>query len=268
MADVKARPVEVRARDLLIRLAESDAEIEASQRLRYQIFVEEMSAKPSEEQRRRKMEFDYFDDFCDHLLVFDLSKGGSQDGDPSNVVGTYRFMRRAAAERAGRFYTSDEYDISALLALDGELMELGRSGVHRDYRTGATITLLWKGIADYVFYFDVELMFGCASLPSTDPKELAEPLSYLYHKHLAPPELRARALPERYVDMNMLPLEEVDEKEAQRRLPPLLKGYLRLGGFIGDGAVVDAEFGTTDVCLILKTDWASERYRKHYTRNE
>ena len=111
-------------------------------------------------------------------------------------------------------------------------------------------------------------MFGCASLPSTDPAKLAMPLSYLYHKHLAPPELRARALPGRYVDMNMLTMEELDEKDAQRQLPPLLKGYLRLGGFIGDGAVVDAEFGTTDVCLILKTDWASERYRKHYTRED
>ena len=268
MAEAKNRPVEVRARELLIRLAETPEEIEASQRLRYQIFVEEMSAQPTDAQRESKMEFDYFDEFCDHLLVFDLAKGGSQDGDPTNVVGTYRFMRRAAAEKAGRFYTSDEYDISPLLKLEGELMELGRSGVHKDYRTGAIITLLWKGIADYVFHFDVELMFGCASLPDTDPAKLAAPLSFLYHKHLAPPELRVRALPERFVDMNMMPLEYLDEKEAQRQLPPLLKGYLRLGGFIGDGAVVDAEFGTTDVCLILKTDWASERYRKHYTRDE
>jgi putative hemolysin len=117
-------------------------------------------------------------------------------------------------------------------------------------------------------HYDITLMFGCASLPGVDPTRLALPLSYLYHHHLAPPELRARALPHRYVDMRMLERSELDERSVLPLLPPLIKGYLRLGGFVGDGAVVDTQFQTTDVCVIVKTDWVTARYLRHYTRDE
>jgi putative hemolysin len=265
--DKETRPVAVQGRNLMIRLAESAEEIEASQRLRYRVFVEEMAAEATDARRDSGREFDAYDDFCEHLLVFDLARCTTEDGDAAGVVGTYRFMRRAQASRAGGFYTAGEYDIAKLEAVDGEILEVGRSCIDAAYRDGATIALLWKGISAYVFHYDVAYLFGCASLPSVDPDELAVPLSFLYHNHLAPEDLRVRALPELYVDMNRLPAESIDQKEAQKALPPLLKGYLRLGGFVGDGAVVDRDFGTTDVCLILKTDWASDRYRKHYTRD-
>ena len=262
----KTRPVEVRGRNLLIRLAESEAEVEASQRLRYRVFVEEMAAQRTAARTDSGREFDSYDAHCEHLLVFDLDRCAGDDGDPAGVVGTYRFLRRAQAAKAGGFYTAGEYDIAKLEAVDGEILEVGRSCIDSAYRDGATIQLLWKGISSYVFHYDVVFLFGCASLPSVRPDELAVPLSFLYHNHLAPEDLRVRALPELFVDMNRLPAEEIDRKEAQKALPPLLKGYLRLGGFVGDGAVVDEDFGTTDVCMILKTDWASDRYRKHYTR--
>jgi L-ornithine Nalpha-acyltransferase len=109
-------------------------------------------------------------------------------------------------------------------------------------------------------------MFGCASLPGIDPDALAVPLSYLRHHHLAPPELRARAVPERYIEMNRLPPDAYNRARALAAVPPLIKGYLRLGGFVGDGAVIDEQFNTTDVCIVVKTDLVTERYHRHYER--
>jgi len=258
------RPVDVRAGQLHIRLAETPGEVRASQRLRYRVFCEEMAAKPTREMTLAQREFDSFDEFFDHLLVFDLSRGHGEDA----VVGTYRLMRRAGAARRGQFYTVDEYDIATLIDYPGEILELGRSCVDSAYRGGSTMQLLWRGIAEYVFAYDIDLMFGCASLPGTDPEQHAMPLSYLYHRHLAPPELRPRALPERYVEMNRMPAEAVDVSAARKALPPLIKGYLRLGGCVGDGAVVDADFGTIDVCIVVKTDLVTEKYYRHYAREE
>ncbi len=258
------RLVDVRTNSLHLRLAESAEEVDAAQALRYRVFYEGLAARPSKEMAALKRDFDVFDDYCDHLLVFDDSRGEG----PEAVVGTYRVMRREAAQRCGRFYTADEYDIDCLLGFPGEILELGRSCIEDGYRSGATMQLLWRGIAGYVLAYDIGLMFGCASLPGTDPAKLAVPLSYLYHHHLAPPALRPWAMPERYVPMNTLPVEEVAPKRALQQLPPLIKGYLRLGGSVGEGAVVDHDFGTTDVCVVVKTEWVTDRYYRHYTRDE
>ncbi|SMF74417.1 ornithine-acyl[acyl carrier protein] N-acyltransferase [Tistlia consotensis] len=252
------RPVDERLRGLHLRLAESEAEIEASQRLRYQVFVEEMGAEATPERVSTGREHDRFDAFCDHLLLFDTERDA--------VVGTYRFMRRLQADAAGGFYTATEYDIACLLAYPGEIMELGRSCVHPAYRTGIAMQLVWRGIAAYVAYHEITLLFGCASLHGTDPDELSVHLSYLYHHHLGPPALRPRALPERYTEMNRQPADSFDPRKAMQNLPPLIKGYLRLGGYIGEGAVVDKDFGTTDVCVIVKPDLVTEKYRRHLTR--
>ncbi len=254
--------VDVRFGSLQVRLAETQADIEAAQALRYRVFYQEMGAHPTIEMALAQRDFDDFDAVCDHLLVIDRAKGEGAEG----VVGTYRLIRREAALRFGRFYTAAEYDISRLAAYPGELLELGRSCVEAASRNRATMQLLWRGIAAYVFHYGIELMFGCASLPGTDPDALALPLSYLYHHHLAPPELRARALPERFVDMNRLAKESVDPAAALPLLPPLIKGYLRLGGFVGDGAVIDHQFNTTDVCVVVKTDLVTEKYYRHYER--
>jgi len=260
----ETRPVNIRAGDFELRLAESQAEVEAAQALRFRVFYEEMAAHPTAEMAVVRRDFDDFDEHCDHLLVIDHRHGAGAAG----VVGTYRLLRRSAAARAGRFYSADEFDISPLQAHAGEILELGRSCVGADYRSRAVAQLLWRGVADYVLYHNITLMFGCASLPGVDPEQLAIPLSYLYHDHLAPPELRARALPNRHVAMDKLPTDAFDHKAALDSLPPLIKGYLRLGAFVGDGAVVDEQFHTTDVCIVVKTDWVTGRYYRHYTRDE
>jgi putative hemolysin len=258
------RPVYIRTGDLELRLAETEAEIEAAQALRYRVFYEEMAAAPTAEMSALRRDFDAFDDLCDHLLVIDHRYGAGAAG----VVGTYRLLLRSMAAKRQGFYSAAEFDISRLAAHPGELLELGRSCVGPDHRSRAVAQLLWRGIADYVLHHDVSLMFGCASLPGIDPAELALPLSYLYYQRLAPPEIRARALPERYVEMRALAPEAIDQRAALEQLPPLIKGYLRLGAFVGDGAVIDRQFHTTDVCIVLKTDWVTGRYYRHYTRDE
>jgi putative hemolysin len=258
------RLVDVRVGDLRLRLAETEAEVEAAQSLRYRIFYESMAARPTPEMAAVRRDFDSFDDYCDHLLVFDTRRG---DG-PEAVIGTYRVLRRSAAAERGQFYSADEFDISNLLAYPGEILELGRSCIDAAYRTGTTMQLLWRGIAEYGLAYRIELMFGCASLPGIDPDRLAVPLTYLYHHHLAPPALRPWAVPERYVAMNRMPPEGIVPPRALQMLPPLIKGYLRLGGFVGEGAVVDREFGTTDVCIVVKTELVTDRYYRHYTRDD
>ena len=248
---------------LEVRLAANSEEIQAAQSLRYRVFYQEMGAKPTSEMAARLSDFDDFDGVCDHLLVLDpaLGSGGAA------VVGTYRLMRRAAGERFGRFYTSSEYDIDKILATDINFMELGRSCVDARYRSRSTMNLLWSGIASYVRENNVELMFGCASMPGVDPDLLSVHLSYLYHWHLAPPALRPVALPDLYVPMDRVPKERIDPRRALAQLPPLVKGYLRLGGFVGDGAVIDQQFNTTDVCVMVKTELVTDKYVKHYDRN-
>jgi putative hemolysin len=248
--------------NLVARMANTTEEIEAAQSLRYRVFYEEMSAIPSVEVKATRRDFDRFDEICDHLLVIDTKRSDL----PGGVVGTYRVLRSTVAEQNGGFYTSDEYEIGRLISGQGDTLELGRSCVEEEYRNRPTMQLLWQSIAAYIFHYDIAIMFGCASMPGTDPEALALPLSYLYHYHLAPPALRPVALKERYVDMRLLPEDQIDQRQALAELPPLIKGYLRLGGFVGDGAVVDHQFNTTDVSIIVKTDLVTEKYMKHYDR--
>ena len=254
------RPVFVQARNLEIRLAETPGEIEAAQRLRYSVFYDELGAIPSIETGRHRRDADAFDAYCDHLLVIDREKPGAQPF----VCGTYRLLRRKVALANAGFYSAGEYDLAPLIAHPGEVMELGRSCVHADYRSGAVMQLLWRGIADYLSHYRIALMFGCGSLPGTDAAALMPALSYLHHFHLAPSSLRPRALPERHVRIDRIPLTRLDQKAARDLLPPLIKGYMRLGGFIGDGAVIDHQFNTTDVCIIVPTDHITEKYHRHY----
>jgi putative hemolysin len=246
-----------------VRLAASPEEIDAAQALRYRVFYVEGGAQASAATAAAQRDCDDFDAVADHLLVIDRSRGSSPS---DNIVGTYRLMRREHAARIGRFYTAAEYDISPLLALDTPILELGRSCTDPAYRNRSTMQLLWQGIAKYVFTHEIGMMFGCASLSGVDPQALALELSYLYHYHLAPAEFRPRALADLYTAMDILEKDEVSPKQAVVALPPLVKGYLRLGGFVGEGAVVDRQFNTTDVCIMVKTDLVTEKYIRHYDR--
>jgi putative hemolysin len=249
------------ASSLIVRLARTAEEVEAAQGLRYRVFYDEMGARPTPEMAIVRRDFDEFDAVCDHLLVIDGALG---DG-PAGVVGTYRLQQRES-QRFTHFYSASEYDLGKIVAFPGRVLELGRSCVDAGHRTKAVMQLLWQGLASYVLSRKIDLMFGCASLPGTDPQALALPLSYLYHFHLAPAELRPRALPQLYTRMDILPSNAVGLKRAVAELPPLVKGYLRLGGFVGDGAVIDRQFNTTDVCIIVKTDQVTDKYFRHYDR--
>jgi len=251
---------------LEVRLAETEHEVEQAQRLRYTVFYEEMSAIPSPRMRELKRDFDKYDDVCDHLLVVDRD-AHDEDGQPL-VVGTYRLTRKKDADKVGGFYTSSEYDLSAMLAGLPEgtkYLELGRSCILKSYRARpGTMQLLWKGLMAYVARFDIDLMFGCASLPGTDLEEMALPLSYLHHFHPMPEHLRVRALPDLYVEMNRIPKDAIDEREGIRSLPAMLKGYVRAGCCIGQGAMIDRQFGTTDVFIYFPLSGIDARYKSRF----
>jgi putative hemolysin len=252
---------------LEVRLARKKSEIRRAQRLRYKVFYEEMSAVPGALAMLSRRDEDAYDAVFDHLLVID--RGGASDGRrwrPSKVVGTYRMLRQDVAELNDGFYTQGEYDIAPLLAAkpDYSFMELGRSCVLKPYRNKRTLELLWQGVWSYVREHGADVMIGCASFEGTDPTAHAEALSFLYHSALAPEDWRVRAHSHLRVDMNMLPRERVNARKALKALPPLIKGYLRLGAYVGDGAVIDHQFGTTDVFIIMPVESIKTRYFAHF----
>lgn len=245
-----------------IRLAEKPEEIEAAQRLRYIVFYEEYGAQPTPEMEREKRDMDEYDAITDHLIVLD--KGHAKGLD--SIVGTYRLLRQNIAEKHGEFYTSHEYNIQPLLDSGTTLLELGRSCVLPDYRTRPVLQKMWEEIAHYVADHDIGMMFGCASFRGTDLGALSEQLAYLHHFHQADKSVCPRAVDARYVDMNLHAKEDLNIKQAFMSLPPLIKGYIRLGASIGDGAVVDEQFNTTDVCIVMPTAQITQKYLKHYER--
>lgn len=248
----------IRAGQLLVTLATTPQEIEQAQRLRWRIFCGEMGAKATPEIQAQQRDFDEFDAYCDHVLVLE------EEGATRKVVGTYRLLRRSSMKALGRFYSESEYDVSRLKALPGEILELGRSCVDAQYRSRAVMQLLWRGIADYVMTHDIKIMFGCASFAGAEMEPHKQMLSYLYHHHLAPEELRPVALPGLYKRMDWIPKDALDVKACFAELPALIKGYLRLGGYVGDGAFQDLNYNTTDVSVVVKTDLVTEKYKNRY----
>jgi len=260
-------PVLGRIGSLEVRLATTAQEIRRAQKLRFKVFYEEMSAVPQGAAALSRRDVDDYDWICDHLLVIDHDAKDKPLGRAKpKVVGTYRLLRQDVAERHEGFYTSGEYDIAPLLKAHSDLrfLELGRSCVLEPYRTKRTVELLWHGIWAYVLHYKIDVMLGCASLEGTNPKDLALPLSFLHHYAAAPDEWQASALPGRFTAMDILPREAVDPKAALHALPPLIKGYLRLGATFGTGAVIDRQFGTTDVLVVLPVAAINPRYIDHF----
>jgi L-ornithine Nalpha-acyltransferase len=249
---------------LEVRLARNAAEIRRAQKLRYRVFYREMSAVPDASSFLSRRDVDPLDAVCDHLLVVDHAAPRLRKAPP--VVGTYRLLRQEVADRQSGFYSAGEFDIDALVSRHSErrFLELGRSCVLAPYRNKRTLELLWHGIWTYVLAHRIDVMIGCASLEGTDPDRLALPLSFLHHYARAPEAWRAAALPGRYVDLDRMPKSAVDPKTALQSLPPLIKGYLRIGAFVGDGAVVDRQFGTTDVLIVLPVAGINSRYLEHF----
>ncbi|WP_137129882.1 GNAT family N-acetyltransferase [Rhizobium sp. FY34] len=245
------------------RLARSAREVDAAQALRYRVFVEEMHAQLPQDAMRRKRDMDSFDEICDHLLVVDTAI----DGDPEDqIVGTYRLLRQDVAMAHGGFYSSSEFDIEPLLARHPgkRFMELGRSCVLPHYRTKRTVELLWQGNWAYALRHNMHALFGCASFPGVQPESHALALSFLHQSVLAKGEWAASARPELHCEMDLMPAEAINPKRALMAMPPLIKGYLRLGAMIGNGAVVDQAFNTTDVLVVLPIESISGRYINYY----
>lgn len=249
---------------LEVRLARTAAEVRRAQKLRYDVFYREMSAVADTALFFARRDIDLFDAVCDHLLVID--HGDQPMRKPPAIVGTCRLLRQDVAERSGGFYSAGEFDVRSLVDRhrDMKFLELGRSCVQPPYRNKRTVELLWHGIWSYVLEHCIDVMIGCASLDGTDPDRLALPLSFLHHYARAPEPWRTAALPERSVDLNRMPKDVIAPKAALQLLPPLIKGYLRLGAFVGDGAVVDHQFGTTDVLIVLPVSEIQARYLAHF----
>ncbi len=256
--------MEIDAGRYTVRLARNDEDVAAAQRLRYKVFVEEMGATPTPEDRARRLETDRFDPYFEHLILIDNEAGS--DDPLERVAGVYRLMTGERAKAGIGFYGASEYDLTKLEQLDRKVVELGRSCVGAEYRGGAAMHLLWTGLGEYVTSRGIEIMFGTASFHGSDPAPLAHALSFLHHNHLAPEDLRVRALPEHYVPMDVLPADQVDRRAATKLIPALIKAYIRLGGFVGEGAYVDHEFNTVDVCLLMDTTRMVQRYRSFYGR--
>ena len=253
--------------NLEVRLARKKSEIRRAQRLRYKVFYEEMSATPGALAILSRRDEDEFDPIFDHLLVVD--RGDANDGRRwrrSKVVGTYRLLRQNVADLYDGFYTQGEYDIAPLLRTKPEckFIELGRSCVLKPYRNKRTLELLWQGVWTYVREHGADVMIGCASFEGTDPSIHAEALSFLHHNALAPEGWRVKAHDHLRVDMNMMPREAINTRAALKGLPPLIKGYLRVGAYVGDGAVIDHQFGTTDVFIIMPVEAIKSRYFVHF----
>ncbi|MDZ4096781.1 MAG: GNAT family N-acyltransferase [Paracoccaceae bacterium] len=247
----------------VLRLARDDRDLRAAQRLRYAVFVEELGGDGALVDHAARLECDSFDAVFDHLLLIDTRRDAAALDD---VVGVYRLLPGNRVGRGGRFYSEGEYDLTALKTSGRELLELGRSCVHSDYRGGTAMLQLWNGLAEYVLSRGIEVLFGVASFHGTDISALAQPLSYLHAHHLAPKALRVRALGAQRQDMALLPPMQIDRRAAMLATPALIKAYLRLGGFVGDGAWIDHAFNTTDVCLVMDTVRMSAKHHAFYSR--
>ena len=247
------------ARNLSMRLAQDDADRNAVHRLRYDVFVTELGGKGSLVDHAARLERDQFAPFCEHLALFDDTLPRGED-----AVAAYRLLTGDGARSGIGFYSAGEYDLSLLERSGRRLLEFGRSCVRQGYRDGTALFRLWQGLAGFIDASRSEILFGVASFHGTDPDLLAQPLSMLHHRYLAPEDLRVRATGPAAHRMDLVPPDRIDRAAATAMLPPLLKSYLRIGGVVGEGAWIDREFNTVDVCLIVDTARVSSRVRSPY----
>lgn len=234
--------------NLQVSLARNADEVKEAQRLRYKVFAEEMGAKMA---GNNGLDSDGFDAFCDHLLV--------RDTHTQQVIGTYRILSPKQANEAGSYYSSGEFDLSRIHHLLGNTVEVGRACVHRNYRSGGAITLLWAGLAHYMMAHGYEHMIGCASIPMHDGGHAAASIyHFLKDKHLCPVEYRV--FPHVH-----LPIESLHH-DIPIDCPPLIKGYLRLGAKICGEPAWDSYFNTADILVMLSLSNMNKRYATHFLR--
>lgn len=257
----------IKVRDYQVRLTRTKEERKQVRQLRYEVFCLEEGAGATEEQKNLGEEYDAYDTYADYMAVFHNNK----------IVGTYRIIDREAAEKMGGFYTENEFNLSKIKRVKGNIAEMSRACVSADYREdGLVMRLLWAGLCEYVVKRKIAILFGVPSFVGTKPAKSAQAISYLYYNCLSPLHLRATVLKEnlepgvdpRMTQMNILPRVFVDEEEAKKQMTPLIKGYLRLGATFGRGVFIDKSFGTYDVFVMLQTKNIDKTYQKHFTGSE
>lgn len=253
-----------------LRLATRKKEVRKAQRLRFRVFYEEGRAIADRTAALIRRDICPFDKICDHLLVIDHAAVNRFGKPKAKIVGAYRLLRQDVAARHFGFYAAGEFDIAPLLARHPgkRFLELGRSCVAEAYRTRHTLDLLWRGIALYIDHHRIDALIGCASFAGTDPSEHAAALRFLAEQRAAPDEWRATALPSRATSLDLAGTPALDGRRALAAMPPLIKGYLRCGAMVGDGVVIDHQFGTTDVFVVMPVAQIDPRYLAHFVRDD
>ncbi len=244
------KPLEIG--NVIIKLAETENEIRELHELSREVFCEDAGTPQDSNQLENDLkEARHFD-----FLI-------AVDKETNKIIATYRLCLREHAEAYGSFVASEEeFDLTPIRNHAGNVLEFSRAVTHKDYRNSLTMQATWKGIAEYIKFHDVRILFGIPSFHGTNPEHFLQELSYLHHFHLAPKELHCASKQKQTIQY--LPKESIDKKEGFASLPPLIKGYLRVGAFIGPDIFVDEDFNTTDVLLIVDFDLISDRYRKHF----
>jgi putative hemolysin len=239
----QARPAR---RNLSVSLAQSEREIHDAQKLRYQIFAGELGANL--QTRTPGVDHDIYDPYCEHLVVRDENSGA--------VVGTYRILSPEKARKIGSYYSETEFDLTRLQHLRPRMVEIGRSCVHADYRTGATITMLWAGLAKYMMENNYDYLIGCASISMADGGHAAASIYSGLGEHMSPLEYRVFA-------RCPLPLAAL-KSDLPAEVPPLIKGYLRAGAYVCGDPAWDPDFNTADLPMLMPMSRLAGRYVKHF----
>jgi len=249
----------IESENYIIKLVKTKPELKQAQALRYSVFYKEKRAKATLQKKIIKLDYDKIDKFADHLIVVDKNT-------KNKVVGTYRLIRGDVAELFGGFYSSSEFNLENIINnyQNKHILELGRSCVHQNYRNGSIMNLLWKAIAEYVKLFDIKVLIGCASFSGIDPLKYTEELSYLRVNFSLPKKFSIKSY-----DNNIYPAFKLNDKNLNQlrtfaKLPPLIKGYLRVGGKVSDSFFVDHNFNTIDLCIVVRTNDIDKKYKKKY----
>ena len=254
--------IKIENRNLIIKLAETNSEIKKAQSLRYSVFYKEKNAKASLLKKMLRRDFDKIDRFADHLIVIDKNRRNLHN----NIIGTYRLIRGDLASQYGGFYTSTEFDLSNIFHSykNNQILELGRSCIHKKYRNGSTVSLLWKAIANYVSVYDIKILLGCASFPGTNVMTFSDELAYLKKNHSLQSELSVKSLDVNIYQINNSKNKNVNDLKLFTTLPPLIKGYLRVGGKVSESCFVDHDFNTIDLCVVVQTNVINNKYKKRF----
>ncbi len=248
--------------DFVIKLVEKKSELKKAQALRYSVFYKEKKVKPSLQKKILGLDYDKFDKFADHLIVIDKARKGIKN----KIVGTYRLLRGDVGNNFSGFYTSSEFNLSNIINIYShiKILELGRSCVHKDYRNGTTVNLLWKAIAQYVKLYDIKVLLGCASFPGTDVTKFSNELLYLRENFSLPDYLSVKSLDKNIYQVYSKYKTNINNLRNFAKLPPLIKGYLRVGGKFSYNCYVDHDLKTIDLCVVVEIDNIDKKYKKKF----